>query len=131
MLPVLWLKPVGSSRLHTGVFVVVGLAVGLVGLIRFTRAGFELRAVGRSPRTSTTVRIPVRAYLFGSMVFGGMLAGLGGFYEIAAVQHRLRPEFSPGFGYSGFLVAWMCRGRLWLLLPLSLLVAGLVSSTAK
>jgi ABC-type uncharacterized transport system permease subunit len=125
----LWLKPLGSSRLHAGVFVVVGLAIALIWLIQLTRLGFELRAVGRSPQTSRTVHIPVRRYLFGSMVCGAALAGMAGFYEIAAVQHRLRPEISPGFGYSGFLVAWMCRGRLWLLLPFSLLVAGLVSST--
>ncbi len=124
-----WLKPLASSRLHVGVFVAVGLALLLIGSVKLTRTGFELRAVGYSARTSATVRIPVRSYLFGSFVFGGALAGLAGYFEIAGVQHRLRPEISPGFGYSGFLVAWMCRGRPWLLLPMAFLVAGLVSST--
>jgi simple sugar transport system permease protein len=85
--------------------------------------------VGLNAQASATLGIPVRRYIFWGMVVGGGLAGLAGYYEVAAVQHRLRPDISLGFGYSGFLVAWMCRGQLWLVLPLSVLIAGLIASS--
>jgi simple sugar transport system permease protein len=31
--------------------------------------------------------------------------------EVSAIQGRLRPSLSPGYGYSGFLIAWMARGH--------------------
>jgi general nucleoside transport system permease protein len=125
----LLLKSVGEGRLHSGIFVAFALTLILIAVIRFTRRGTELRAVGANAKASATIGIPVSSYLFGSMVVGGMLAGLAGYYEIAAVQGRLRTDISLGFGYSGFLVAWMCRGQLLLILPVAVLVAGLIASS--
>jgi ABC-type uncharacterized transport system permease subunit len=115
------------TRLHLGVYTVIALAVLVLAFLKLSRIGRELSAVGLNSRTAKSVGIPIGAYAFGSFVVGGILAGLAGYYEIAAVQYRLRAETSLGFGYSGFLVAWMCRQRLWLLIPLSVLVAGLSS----
>ena len=127
--PGLQVSGIGGTRLHTGLLVAVICALLSVILIRYTRFGIELRSVGMSPTAAVNVGIAVRLYLLASMVVGGALAGLAGYYEIAAVQHRLRTDISLGFGYSGFLVAWMCKGRLWFLFPMSLLVAGLISSS--
>jgi simple sugar transport system permease protein len=121
-------EPFQGTRLHSGIFVAFGLAVLVICLLRLTRAGAELRAVGVNFRTAEIVRIPVQWYLLGSLVIGGALAGLAGYYEIVAIQHRLRTDVSLGFGYSGFLVAWMCRGRVTLMIPLSILVSGLATS---
>lgn len=122
------LTGIAGSRLHYGLFLALGVGAVLAAAVRGTRIGTELRAVGLNPRTSAVVGIPVRWYLFGSMICGGLLAGMAGYFEIAAVQHRLRTDISLGFGYSGFLIAWMCGERLWLIFPLSVLVAGLISS---
>jgi simple sugar transport system permease protein len=116
---------VGGSRLNLIMFSLIALALGLVAITRLTRGGVELRAVGLNPRASATVGIPVGRYLLLSMVIGGALAGLAGYFELASVQYRLRADVALGFGYSGFLVAWICRSHLWLILPVSLLVAGL------
>lgn len=130
MLPAgLQLGAIGGTRLHAGIFVAVAVALLLVAFAALTRRGTELRAVGLNPQASATLGIPVSQYIFWGMVVGGLLAGLAGYYEVAAVQHRLRPDISLGFGYSGFLVAWMCRGQLWLVLPISVLIAGLIASS--
>jgi ABC-type uncharacterized transport system permease subunit len=120
------LNPIGGTRLHSGVFVAMALGVLLIIFIRYARKGRELSAVGMNAQTSAMMGIPVSRYWLFSMIAGGGLAGLAGYYEIAAVQHRLRTDISLGFGYSGFLVAWMCRGQLALVFPISILVAGLV-----
>jgi ABC-type uncharacterized transport system permease subunit len=124
--PNLLLRNFTGTRLHAGIFVVLLLAVSLVCFLYLSRRGTELRAVGVNSETSATVGIPVAGYLFGSMVVGGALAGLAGYYEIASVQQRLRLDISLGFGYSGFLVAWICRRQFVLIIPVSILVAGLV-----
>jgi general nucleoside transport system permease protein len=116
----------GETRVHSGIVVAIALALLFAVIIKLTRTGTELRATGLNPTASATVGIAVRRYMFFSMILGGALAGLAGFYEIAAVQHRLRPDISLGFGYSGFLVAWMCRQQVMLLVPVAVLVAGLV-----
>ena len=113
-------------RLHSGIFVVAIITVLVLSLIYLTRQGTELRAVGLNPEASSTVGIPVSRYLIGSMVLGGALAGLAGYYEIVSVQQRLRLDISLGFGYSGFLVAWICRKQLLLIVPVSILVAALI-----
>jgi simple sugar transport system permease protein len=127
--PSLLLSSMSGTRLHSGIIVALLLTALLIGFLRVTRRGAELRAVGLSPQTSSMVKIPVSTYLFGSMVVGGALAGLAGYYEIAATQHRLRVDISSGFGYSGFLVAWICRKQLLLIIPIAILVAGLSVSS--
>jgi ABC-type uncharacterized transport system permease subunit len=123
------LASIGGTRLHAGIFVAGAIALLVVAFISLTRTGKEMKAVGFNSHTSAMLDIPVSRYIFYTMVAGGGLAGLAGYYEVAAVQYRLRPDISLGFGYSGFLVAWMCRGQLWLILPLSVLIAGLIASS--
>ena len=55
------------------------------------------------------------------MFVGGALAGLAGMAEVSAIQGRLRPSLSPGYGYSGFLISWMAGGH-----PGGILAAALV-----
>jgi len=55
------------------------------------------------------------------MFAGGALAGLAGMAEVSAIQGRLRPSLSPGYGYSGFLISWMAAGH-----PAGIVAAALV-----
>jgi ABC-type uncharacterized transport system permease subunit len=114
MLPVL-----GQSRVH------LGLALGLVavGLFAFfvsrTRWGLEMRAIGGNADAARRNGIPVGCYVVGLMFIGGGLAGLAGMCEVSAIQGRLRPSLSPGYGYTGFLISWMAGGH-----PLGILGAA-------
>jgi simple sugar transport system permease protein len=45
------------------------------------------------------------------MLIGGGLAGLAGMTEVSAIQGRLRPSLSPGYGFTGFLISWMAGGH--------------------
>ena len=54
---------------------------------------------------------PIGRYVVGLMFVGGGLAGLAGMAEVSAIQGRLRPSLSPGYGYSGFLISWMAGGH--------------------
>ena len=44
-------------------------------------------------------------------VVGGALAAMAGIIEIAGIQNRLRPDFSPGYGFTAIVVALLGRGN--------------------
>jgi simple sugar transport system permease protein len=101
------LPSLGSYRVHLGlVFGVVGVIV-FFAVLRFTRWGYEIRAVGGNPEAAHRNGIPVAAYLVVMLVVGGAVAGLAGFGEVSAIQGRLRPSVSPGYGFVGFLASWL------------------------
>src|SRR4029077_557506 len=93
----------GASR----VSLVLALAAAAVGLFAFvmarTRWGLEMRAIGGNVDAARRAGIPIGRYLVPLMFFGGGIAGLAGMAEVSAVQGRLRPSLSPGYGYTGFL----------------------------
>ncbi|HSG46787.1 MAG TPA: ABC transporter permease [Longimicrobiales bacterium] len=95
-----------GSRLHVGFVVAVALAALLWGVLRWTRAGFVLRAVGASPgaaRVAGRVNVP-RAVLV-AFLASGALAGLAGGVEVSGVTFALYEGLSPGWGYTAIAVA--------------------------
>ena len=55
------------------------------------------------------------------LALSGGLAGLAGMVELAGIQHRLLRGFSPGYGYTAIIVAWL--GQLH---PAGVLVTGVL-----
>ncbi len=105
------LPAVYGTRVH------LGLGFALVALVAFafvmarTRWGLEMRAIGGGAEAARRAGIPVARYVVLLMFLGGGLAGLAGMAEVSAIQGRLRPSLSPGYGYTGFLVSWMAAGH--------------------
>ncbi len=111
---------VPGSRLHLGFAFAVLLAVALWGFLRFTAAGFRVRAVGANPEAARVAgRIRSRRTLLWVFLGSGALAGLGGAVEIAGVHFRLYEGLSPGYGYTAIAVALLAG-----LSPLGVLITG-------
>ena len=93
------------SRLHLGflVAIVVVLTVGYV--VRRTPAGLRLRAVGLSPHGARFAGIDVGRTLLLTALASGAIAGIAGVGEVAGIQYRLTSGISPGYGYTGIVVA--------------------------
>ena len=112
-----------GTRVH------VGLVIGLTAMILFffvlsrTRWGLEMRAIGVNTEAARRNGIPINRYIILLLFIGGGLAGLAGMSEVSAIQGRLRPSLSPGFGYTGFLISWMAGGS-----PLGILAAAFLLS---
>jgi general nucleoside transport system permease protein len=105
------LPTLGTTRIHLGlVFALVALVLFALAMRR-TRWGLEVRAIGGNAEAARRTGIPIGRYVVVLMFVGGGLAGLAGMAEVSAIQGRLRPSLSPGYGYSGFLIAWMARGH--------------------
>lgn len=113
----------GGTRIH------LGLLFGLASLVlydlamRRTRFGLEMRAIGGNAEASLRLGIPVPRYIVAVMAAAGGLAGLAGMAEVSAIQGRLVAGLSPGYGFMGFLVAWLASGSAAGILAMAFLFA--------
>ena len=60
----------------------IGAETGAAFLLRRTRTGLHLRAVGESPATADSAGISVARYKYVATCVGSMIAGLGGLYYV-------------------------------------------------
>jgi general nucleoside transport system permease protein len=117
----------GDTRLHTGlIFALVAVTI-LYFVLRYTRWGYEMKAIGGNQEASRRAGIPIAVYIIAALTIGGALAGLAGFGEVSAIQGRLRPTLSPGYGFIGFLVSWLAGHNPLAIVLMSLLLAVLTT----
>jgi general nucleoside transport system permease protein len=121
------LPTLGNSNIHLGLL--LGLvAIALVYLLlRRTTWGFSVRVIEANSQTARHVGIPVGVYVIALMALGGAMAALAGLGEVSVIQGRLKIGISPGYGYTGFLVAWLARKNMLAILPVAFLVGGFYS----
>ena len=113
-------KLVAGKRLHAG-FVIALLAALFVWFVNArTATGYEMRAVGMNPRAARFAGIPVDWVMIKTALLSGGLAGLGGMSEVAGLKGNLTLDLSPGFGYTGIVVAMLA-----LLHPAAVVVAAI------
>jgi len=117
----------GSTRVHLGLCFGLSFALLFWFALSKTRVGFIARVVGSGPAAAKYAHYPIETYLIGAMVLSGVLSALAGFGQVSAIEGRLRPVLSPGYGYTGFLVAWLARHNPVAIVLVSFLMAGLLS----
>lgn len=94
---------------HVG-FLVALLMIGAVYvLVKRTRIGYEITFVGANPAAAHQAGMKSSLIYILVFVIGGALAGMAGVIEIAGIQNRLRPEFSPGYGFTAIPIALLGR----------------------
>ena len=100
-------KLVARLRMHWGLIIGLASAGILWVLVRKTVLGFEITAVGENSAAARFAGIPVNATMLKVALISGGLAGLAGVSEVAGVKGYLSADLSPGFGYSGIVVAML------------------------
>jgi len=117
-----------GTRVHGGLLLGVGLIVLAHAALSRTRWGYQLDLLrdGSSLARRAGLRFGVAVLVM--MALAGACAGMAGIAEASALEGRLQAGVGAGAGYSGFLVAWLARGRVLALAPLALLVAALAAS---
>ncbi len=98
---------IGSFTLPMGFILGVGLAVGLLVLIRSTRYGFEMRVMGDSPQAANYSGIRTKRKIVSVMAISGGIAGIAGSSQIGDFGHVLDPRGleQAQYGYTGIVVA--------------------------
>jgi len=97
---------VPGTRLHIGFLVALLVGALLFGLLRWTRAGFRIRAAGASPEAAqVSGGIGVGRVTLGAFLASGAIAGLAGGVQVTGVTYALYEGLSPGWGYTAIAVA--------------------------
>jgi simple sugar transport system permease protein len=100
-------KLIEQTRVHTGLLWGCALAVLLWLMMKYTVLGFDIRAIGANARAAAFAGVPVtRTVVLVAMLSGG-LAGLAGAIEVAGRTSYLTLDMSPGYGYSGIVIAML------------------------
>ena len=60
------------------------------------------------------------------MMLSGALAGLAGMSEISGVVHRLQERISPGYGFTGIIIAWLAKLNPFGVVVVSILFGALI-----
>jgi simple sugar transport system permease protein len=109
-----------------------GLVLGLVAaaLIWFimyrSRWGYEIRLIGDNAHAAEYAGIPIVRNTILVMMLSGGLAGLAGMSEISGVVHRLQGTISPGYGFTGIIVAWLAKLNPIAVVVVSVLFGSLI-----
>lgn len=98
-----------GTRLSANLIVAL-VAAGIVSLILSrTVFGYRVRTIGQNVHAARYAGIKVNRVMFLSFAGAGGLAGLAGFGEVAGIFHNLPAGLSPGYGYTGIVVALLAR----------------------
>jgi simple sugar transport system permease protein len=119
-------KLIERSRVHSGLVAALVLALALWALLRFTTLGFEIRAVGANARAAAFAGMPVNAVALQVALLSGALAGLAGAVEVAGRAGYLTLDMSPGYGYSGIVVAMLAALHPLGVVAAAVFVAGML-----
>ncbi len=95
------------SRVHSGLLAAVALAVLVWAINRFTVFGLQMRAVGANARAAAFAGMPVARVTLLAAAMSGALAGLAGVVEVAGRTGYLTLDMSPGYGYTGVVIAML------------------------
>jgi ABC-type uncharacterized transport system permease subunit len=116
------------SRFHLGVLIAL-LAVLVIWFINTkTTFGYQNKAVGVNLRAARFGGIHTNTVILWTALISGGLAGLAGVGELCALQYRLIMDISPGYGYSGIVIAMLGNlhpvGVLFASLFFSIIIVG-------
>ena len=119
-------KLIPQTRVHTGLLWAVALAVALWALMKYTVLGFDIRALGANPRAAAFSGVPVTRTVVLVALLSGGLAGLAGAIEVAGRTSYLTLDMSPGYGYSGIVIAMLAALHPLAVVVASVFVAGML-----
>ncbi len=115
------------TRLHLGVVLAFTCSILVWLLMSRTTLGFAIRAVGENARAAAHAGISVKRVVFVTAVISGGLAGLAGVGEVAGMHYQVMASLSPGYGYTGIVVAMLARLNPLGVLPAALFFAAVAT----
>ena len=109
-----------GGRMNLGSVIALVVVVVAAVVMARTLKGFEIRLVGQAPRAARFAGFSDTRLTITVFAVSGALAGLAGVIEAAGTVRQLLPGFSPGYGFTAIIVAFLGR-----LNPVGCLIAGI------
>ncbi|MEE0772280.1 MAG: ABC transporter permease [Anaerovoracaceae bacterium] len=103
----------GKIFLSYGFLTYLAIAIAIVTayVLKRTRTGLHLRAVGENPATADAAGINVNRYKYFAICIGGMIAGLGGLFYV--MDYASGVWSNDAFGDRGWLAIALVIFTLW------------------
>ncbi len=103
----------GKVFLSYGFLAYIAVVIALVAayILKRTRTGLHLRAVGESPNTADAAGINVAKYKYTATCIGAMIAGLGGLYYV--MDYASGVWTNDAFGDRGWLAIALVIFTVW------------------
>ncbi len=120
-----------SNGINLGIFLAIAASFLVYYLLKWTRFGFEMDVAGDNPMAARYAGINVKRLIILSMAVSGALSGLGGMMQMSGVLFRLQPNFSPGYGYTAIIIAWLARLDPFVTVVVAFLFGGLLVGTQQ
>jgi len=117
-----------GTRVHAGLVFAFVIALVLGVILARSRWGLELAILRGNAKVGRMIGLSFSRQAMVVMALGGAFGGLAGICETAAIQGRLQPGISVGYGLTGFLVAWLAGHNPVIAIPVSFLVGGLIAA---
>lgn len=111
---------------HLGLLIALLAVVVVWFILQRSRWGYEIRLIGDNPNAARYAGLNISRNIILVMMFSGGLAGLAGMSEITGVVHRLQGAISPGYGFTGIIVAWLAKLNPFAVVLVSILFGALI-----
>ena len=124
--PQLWLTFIPGLRISPlGLTIVFSAMLVSAVLLRYTRIGLNLKAIGRNRDAAYLYGLKPDSYMLIAIIFAGGFAGIAGSVQVTGVYHRLLPAISSNYGYLALLVVMLANYNVWLAPAVALFFACL------
>ena len=126
-----WLTIAPHSQLHIGFVIALASAVAVYILLEKTTFGLKIKAMGHNPVASVFRGINAARTLVITLLLSGGIAGLAGAGTLFGVQYRLRPDLSPGYGFTAIIIAMLGGLNPLAVIFASIFFGGLLTGSVR
>lgn len=120
------IKSLQGMALHLGIIFAIITAIVIYLIIYKSKWGYEIKLTGDNAKAANYAGINIVRNTVLVMALSGAVAGLAGAVEISGVVKRFQGSISPGYGYTGVIIAWLSKLNPLLTIPVSVFFGGLI-----
>jgi ABC-type uncharacterized transport system permease subunit len=117
----------GMSQLHLGVVVALAAVPIAWFVMNRTVFGFAIKAVGENAAAAAYAGMRTGRVILATAALSGALAGLAGVGEVGGVHYQVMADLSPGYGYTGIVIAMLARLNPLGVLPAAVFYAVVIT----
>lgn len=114
-----------GTRLNSGIIIAVLMCLAMGLWMYTTRAGLNLRIIGKNPGFARHLGLPVGHVMMHAQIAAGLIAGMAGAIEVLGLYPRFSWTTLPGLGWTGIIVAILARENPFLIIPAALFMGYL------
>lgn len=100
-------KLLPQARLHLGFVIGLLVIVALWFILSRTSLGLKMRATGLGMEAARFAGVNVNRMVLTAALISGGIAGMAGVSEVAGIHFHLIDAISPGYGYTGIIIAML------------------------